>query len=236
MVFTCRDDAIAALSGPDPDARKAAADYLADEGSDAALGALIGALSDPVPDAQINAAEALGRSRRADAVEPLAAVLLNADAPGPTRQTAARSLGALGYPEGTAALLATLQSVLDDPEGTDHNVVRAAARSLGVLAQRIGDEAVRSQAVKGLSALLETHSAVLRQVAATALAAYADPRSVEPLTGALKDESWLVRQAAVLALADSGGEETLPLVTSMMDDPNRQVRVAAADALEKLSR
>ena len=125
--------------------------------------------------------------------------------------------------------------MIDDPERTDHNVVRAAARALGDIAPRIGDELQRGRAVDGLLRLLEAHSAILRQSAAVALAAYGDPRSVAPLTKCLSDPSWLVRQAAVLALADVADSRVGPAVEGMMNDPNRNVRVAAADALERLS-
>ena len=155
MVFTCRDEAVAALTGPDADARKAAADYLAEDGGEAATQALVAALGSSLTDIQINAAEALGNCQNLAAIEPLKAVLLNAAASAPTRQTAARSLGRLGSPDGIEALLGTIQAVIDDPERTDHNVVRAAARALGDIAPRIGDELQRGRAVDGLLRLLE---------------------------------------------------------------------------------
>jgi HEAT repeat protein len=235
-VFTCRDEAIAALTGPDADARKAAADYLADDGGDTAVQALVSALSSTHADVQINAAEALGNCRNSAAVVPLADVLRNNKAPDSTRQTAARSLGTLGHSEGIGPLIETIQEVLKDPEHTDHNVVRAAVRALGILGPLTGDAHSRTQVVDGLLALLDAHSAVLRQSAVVALAAYADPRSVKPLRKALSDESWLVRQATVLALAEVGGSEVGPAVEGMMNDSNRNVRIAAADALETLTR
>ena len=70
MVFTCRDEAVAALTGPDADARKAAADYLAEDGGEAATQALVAALGSSLTDIQINAAEALGNCRNLAAIEP----------------------------------------------------------------------------------------------------------------------------------------------------------------------
>lgn len=234
MVFTCRDEAIASLTGPDPDARKAAADFLAEDGSTASVQALVEALNSALADVQINVAEALGNCRKLAAVHPLSRVLLDPAAPAPMRQTAARSLGKLGFSDGIGPLINVLQQVIDDPERTDHHVVRAAARALGDLEGRTGDAEMRAMAVDGLLPLLDAHSAVLRQSAIVGLAGYGDPRSIAPLKQALNDESWLVRQAAVLALADVAGSDAVPVVEGMMNDPNRNVRVAAADALEKL--
>jgi HEAT repeat protein len=228
------EQAVEMLTGPDPDGRKMASVYLAEAGDEQGLSALVAALGHPLIDVRINAAEALGASGHPAAVQPLVSSLLDESQPGPVRQAAARSLGVLASSQGVPALTQVLHDVLDDPQRTDHNVVRAAARALAAAGPYVEDDETRAQAVTGLVGLLRADSAILRQVAVQALGAFGDARILPALVGALADPAWLVRQAAAQVIGELGDDANAERLNDLLRDSNRAVRIAAADALEKI--
>lgn len=151
------------------------------------------------------AAEALGQSGAAEAVQPLAE-LLEREEWKMVRLTAVEALGRLGDPRGVPALVEALQDL-------DRDVRQAAAEALG----KIGDP----QAAKPLLQVLrETYGHLmrddvndlnglvnwieeLRERVCETLGQLGEG-AVETLLGALQDKHWWVRQAAAEALGHIG--------------------------------
>ena len=224
------DEVIQALTGEDPDARKAAADELATLDDDRAREALVDALNHPATDVQINAAEALGKTGSAAVVAPLVAVLADRERAAPVRQATARALGTIAHPQSAPALVNVL------PDGNT-NVVRAAVRALGEIGARHEHADLRAYITGSLLPLLVGAEPIVAQVAAEALGRLRSERAVPSLIMALNCEEWPVRQAAAKALGEIGARVAGPQLTVIAEsDRSSAVRYAARRALERLSR
>jgi len=162
---------IGALKDRYTDVRKAAAEALGKIGAPA-VELLIAALKDKRMDRYVHeaAAEALGKSGDARAIEPLIAALKDEDTD--VRRYATKSLGEIGIPA-VELLIAALKD-------EDRVVRRGAVKTLGELKD--------ARAVEPLIAVLKDKNKYVREAAAEALGNLMDARAVEPLIGALKDK------------------------------------------------
>jgi HEAT repeat protein len=142
--------------------------------------------------ARKQAAEQLGKSWNADAIEPLAQSLSAETDPG-VRQAAAE---ALGNTWNDAAVEPLSQALLQDSSAA---VREAAASALGQLWQ---DRAVPYL----VDALMNERDAMVRERVALALGDSAGEEAVDALAQTLANDSrWFVREAAAIALAKLGG-------------------------------
>jgi HEAT repeat protein len=198
----------------------------------AALPSLLAALKHPEWLVRLHAVEALGKSRSADAVEPLLWVLFN-DQDQAIREDVVRALGQLG--DGRA--LEFLVTVMKEP-----GLRPLAVDALG----RIGDR----RAVLTLIAVLEGSD---RPVASRTVAGCGDSWNEEMETrgaavralGSLGDESAIpillkaldqtvTRADAAAALAKFGSKVVAPLLTIMTQTSDENMRFHVKDALAKV--
>ncbi len=205
------DTLLAAFMGSDPDARKEAADMLAELTDSAdrvrARSALLAALESQLRDVRISAAEALGNYPDAEIVQRLCDVTLH-DEYVNVRQAAARALGDTASPDAVPALLHAI--------GNDElKVVRAAAKSLGQAADPRGFEALAPLALQD--------NPPLAQIAVDALAAIGDDRAIPVLLAGLRHRSWLVRQAAARALLTFQDERIRPALEAALSVEKHKV-------------
>lgn len=192
--------------------RVSAAEELGQRREAAAVEALCGVLGDR--DARVGwaAAEALGRIRDARAVEPLIRAAKNPDFFG--RGMAIRALGQIGDPRAVEPLLEFLKGDPADIEGS------ASATALGEL----GDP----RAIPALAQALESRTSSVRISAAMALAAFKDPRAVQPLLRVTTERNHALSSelAAVEALGRIPATEALVSVVAGDDDPSIRERAA----------
>jgi HEAT repeat protein len=198
----------------------------------AALPSLLAALKHPEWLVRLHAVEALGKSRSADAVEPLLWVLFN-DQDQAIREDVVRALGQLG----DARALEFLVTVMKEP-----GLRPLAVDALG----RIGDR----RAVLTLIAVLEGSD---RPVASRTVAGCGDSWNEEMETrgaavralGSLGDESAIpillkaldqtvTRADAAAALAKFGSKVVAPLLTIMTQTSDENMRFHVKDALAKV--
>ena len=199
---------------------------------DAALPSLLEALKHPEWLVRLHAVEALGKSRSADAVEPLLWVLFN-DHDQAIREDVVRALGLLG--DGRA--MEFLVTVMKEP-----GLRPLAVEALG----KIGDR----RAVPVLIAVLEgsDRPVTLRTVAGCgdnwdqemetkgaavrALANLRDESAIPVLLKAL--EQTVTRADAAAALVTFGSKVIAPLVTIMTQTSDENMRFHAKDTLAKV--
>jgi HEAT repeat protein len=211
--------------------REEAATALAELG-ECALASLVGALKHSEWLVRLHAVEALGKSRSADAVEPLLWVLFN-DRDQAVREDVVRALGQLA----DARALEFLVMAMKEPR-----LRTLAVEALG----RIGDR----RAVPVLMAVLEGGD---RPVDTSPVAGCADSWDEEMNTkgaavralGSLGDEAAIpsllkalhetvTRADAATALVSFGTKVVAPLVTIMTQTPDENVRFYAKDALARV--
>ena len=160
------------------------------------------------------AADALGKLKDTQAVEPLSEVLLK-DGDADVRASAAQALGEIGDAKAVETLIKALN---DDDRGVREKAVAA----LG----KIGEDAFEPL-VQALSA----KKARVRKGAALALGNLRTKDAIEPLTKALHDKNFEVRWCAAQALANIGAFE--PLLEASKEE-DEEVRWCAVSALGKL--
>jgi len=185
---------------------------------------LITQLKDPDFRVRENAAQALGESKDARAVEPLIAALKNYKDPASrVRENAARALGKIKDPRAVEPLIAALGDSAYGPR-------EMAAKALG----EIKDPRAVEPLIAFLKASLKaTHfnqaDAGLAEEAERALGEIKDPRAVEPLIAVLKNpkdpggsqgsvDSWVFR-GAVQGLYKIGPPAVEPLIAALKN-PN----------------
>jgi HEAT repeat protein len=195
---------------------------------------LLAVAADERVDAEVRAAACwcLGRLGERQAVPALVASLQQQDAG--VRQAAVGALGELGELASQDAL-APLLALLATEANTD--VGRAIIYALGL----IGDRRALAPLVDVLRD--RDRPALLRAMAAEALADLRDPTAVDPLIAALSDELAEVRFFAAFALGEIGDTRALPALQERIDrdDANvvpgySSVRDEAARAREKILR
>jgi HEAT repeat protein len=165
-----------------------------------------------------NAASALGQIGDSRAVEPLIAVLSDADAG--VRHNAASALGQIGDPRAVEPLI----GVLSD------SVVYVRCCTVESLGQ-IGDP----DAVQPLIAVLSDPEAHVRRRAAYALGQIGDPDAVQPLITLLSDPHELVRFYGAGALARIADPDAVRPLITLLSDSYAPVRGIAAYALGRIA-
>ncbi len=205
------------LRDPDPQARLAAIQKLADFDAGEARKLLLPMLDDVDESVRLEAARVLGRKRVAEAVPRVSEWLAAGEKQ--VRVAAADVLGDIGDVSATQALT----RVLSDSES---EVRRAAVDALG----RIGGEA----AVVPLIGRLDDENMQVRREAAERLMHLGDPLAVIPLVERFVDSAKEVRIAAIRAVGRLGDERAVPALLRLLRDPLEEVRVSAAEALGNL--
>ena len=181
--------------------------------------ALVKALGDESPLVRAQAAEALGDSGDARAVEALATAVKDEFMLVGSR--AVTALGKIKSPESVSVLLA----VVTDTQSPLRAEAVAALHG-----------ATDTRAVAPLLAVLKSPDDILRQAAADALATIApgDTRVNDGLRVTLADANWLVRLAAVQALGQRKDAASAPAILGLLKDTNAAVRKAAVQALQDI--
>lgn len=187
--------------------------------------ALMAQLMNDNPQVRLSAAEALGISGEARAVEPLMTAL--EDVAAEVRRAAAIALGDIADPRSAEALV----GLLKDP---DDGVRMGAGYALRMLEEG---------AVVPLCAALGDVDAEVRLRATEILFDVGDERAIEPLITLLMDDDPDVRSAAARTLGHIGDARAVdPLVTAMILDPglpgypdgSTGVQQAIAEALAEI--
>lgn len=162
------------------------------------------------------AADKLGESGNAKAVEPL--ILALKEEKHPLSYYAENALVKCG-----AVAVEPLITALKD---SSREVRREAAKALG----KIGD----ARAVEPLIDALNDSHDWIRRNAVEALGKIGDKRAVEPLIAALKDSNWDVRKETIEVLVKIGDARAVePLIVALTDSP-WQVQSYVAEALGKI--
>ena len=178
---------------------------------------LVANLKSPNASTRQEAAAALGKSRRREAVTPLAALIRDPEAR--VRLEVVRALRALRDVSGVPALRASL--------GDGDRGVREEA--IGTLVE-IYTERDR---VGPVGRFLEIFS---DEYDRTSVAPYTvvDPTVEQGLAGSLRDQDPAIREQAALALGILNSRSALPALTNALRDPDTGVRGAAATAIGKV--
>lgn len=178
---------------------------------------LVANLKSPNPRTRLEAASALGKSRRREAVTPLAALVRDPEVK--VRLEAVRALRELRDLSAVPALVTSLQD---------------------------GDAKIREEAVVSLVEIYaepEKSGAIERFLdlftddydrGAIAPFVEVDPSVHEGLAHMLRDEDKDVRRAAAVALGSLNGRSVLDRLTAALQDPEPAVRGAAATAIGKV--
>jgi HEAT repeat protein len=145
----------------------------------------------------------------------------------------------------------TLEGTLDYAKGLDQcvsgrgtNVLPvqphpALRREPGILraGTRFGEErCTMADQVEDLLEALDDVDDATREEAAKALAALADPSTLESLLRACEDEFWSVRAHAAWGVAKIGGPKAIEALIALFNDPIMEVRNEAVDAMAHLGR
>jgi HEAT repeat protein len=242
-----------ALASEDANVRRMALAAWVDEEDEAAIPALTRALrSDPADEVRVEAARLLEPWGTAEAVDALAAALLDASAP--VRQAAAQSLSELKNPAVGERLLPWAGHPLPEVRAAALRGLRElrlpAAAEPALQALHDEDAAVRREAV-GVLGWLKWQSALpllaqlaqqdpaaeVRRIAAGALGLAAEPGldgAVAALVRALQDPAWTVREEAATTLGRLKAASAVEALLQTLDDAYWQVRLRAARALGRL--
>ena len=191
------------------------------------------------------AADALGKLKDTQAVEPLSEVLLR-DGDADVRASAAWALGEIGDASAVEKLIKALN---DEDSGVREKAVAALGKmgkdAYEPLVQALSAKKARvrkgaalalgnlrmKDAIKPLSEALHDKNFEVRWCAAQALA---NIGAFEPLIEASKEEDEEVRWCAVSALGKLKDERAVKHLISLLDDPSEKVRASAAWALGEI--
>ena len=199
---------------------------------DAALPSLLEALKHPEWLVRLHAGEALGKSRSADAVEPLLWVLFN-DHDQAIREDVIRALGQLGDGRALEFLMTVMKEPGLRPLAVDALGKIGDRRAVQVLIAVLegGDRPVASRTVAGCGDSwdeeMETKGAAVR-----ALGSLGDDSAIPVLLKAL--EQTVTRADAAAALAKFGSKVIAPLLTIMTQTSDENMRFHVKDALAKV--
>jgi HEAT repeat protein len=178
---------------------------------------LIANLKSPNAKTRQEAASALGKSRRREAVTPLAALVRDPD--GRVRMDVVRALRELRDPAAVPALVTSLS----DGEA------RVRAEAIQALIE-VYTERDRPSAVERFLDLFEDDF----DPAALPLYVKVEPSVVQALAATLRDEDADIRRAAAEAIGLLGGAAAVEQLTTALQDPDRGVRGEAAVALARV--
>jgi HEAT repeat protein len=211
--------------------REEIATALADIG-DPALPSLLEALKHPEWLVRLHAVEALGKSRSAEAVEPLLWVLFN-DHDQAVREDVVRALGQLGDDRAMEFLVTAMK---------EPGLRTLAVEALGKIGDRRavpvliailedGDRPVRSHALAGCGDSWDEEMNT-RGAAVRALAHLGDEAAIPSLLRAL--EPTVTRADAANALVQFGNKVIAPLLTMMTQTSDDNLRFHVKDALARV--
>ncbi|ANM30346.1 hypothetical protein ABI59_13350 [Acidobacteria bacterium Mor1] len=219
-------------------------------GDDESLAFMLERLAEGSPEERLNAAYALGRSGRDEAIEPLIQAAQSDDVEN-VRINAIEGLSELQAEERGQAFVDLLDdenptvrrtalAKLASPEFADH--VEGVSRLLqhedsetrSIAADALALMA-RQEAVPALIVATRDPEEEVRSRSAYALGKIRDPRGENALVAMLDDAEWAARANAVQALGMIGAASARPDLERLRDnDPHSQVRLAAENALDKL--
>jgi HEAT repeat protein len=178
---------------------------------------LVANLKSPTARTRESAAEALGKTRRREAVAPLSALVRD---PEPrVRMAVVDALRRLRDTSGVPALVTSLQD--GDPAIRDE--------AISAIVEVYGDR----ERGGAIDRFLETFS---DEYDRTSIAPYTtvDPAVYRGLAGAMRDERKNVRADAAFAIGILGGSSVARDLVVALQDPDSSVRAAAATALGKV--
>lgn len=178
---------------------------------------LVANLKSPTAKTRQAAVEALGKSRRVEAVAPVSALVRDPDEK--VRMEVVRALRTLRDPSGVPALVTSLQD--GDPAIRDEAISalvevyseRDRTGAVGRFLESFSDEYERSS--------VPPYTLV-------------DPIVYRGLAGALRDEKKNIRTDAAYAIGILGGGSAIPDLVTALQDPEADVRAAAATAIGKV--
>ena len=178
---------------------------------------LVANLKSPNANTRQDAAAALGKSRRREAVTPLAALVRDPEVR--VRLEVVRALRALRVTSGVPALVTSL--------GDGDRDVREEA--IGTLVELYTER----DRVGPVGRFLEIFS---DEYDRTSVAPYTvvDPTVENGLAGSLRDQDPAIREQAALALGILNARSALPALSNALRDPDAGVRGAAATAIGKV--
>ncbi|MGE0454200.1 MAG: HEAT repeat domain-containing protein [Vicinamibacteria bacterium] len=178
---------------------------------------LIANLKSPNAKTRQEAAVELGKSRRREAVAPLAALVRD-----PEEKVRLEVVRALRELRDLSAVPALVTSLADgDP--------RIREESIGTLVELYAER----QRETPVGRFLDMFSDEFDRASVPAYSTV-DPSVLSGLTSTLKDESASLREAAALALGILDGRSALPQLKEALQDPEPRVRGAAATAIGKI--
>lgn len=206
----------AAAKGPDPEKRRRAMSALVDLlRSSTALPLIREQLGDPDPGLRAQAAQWLGRFRRAECVNELREALED-EVPG-VRRAAALALALLGRQEGVAEILPLLQRP-DQRLGAAGALAELGLHKADILRAALGPKPEQED-----RHWLASHLAAMGVVEAR-------PLILELLAG--PDE--MARRVSVWSLAKLDGPHALPRLRELMDDPDDNIAWGAFHTMIEL--
>ena len=178
---------------------------------------LVANLKSPNASTRQEAAAALGKSRRREAVTPLAAMVRDPEVR--VRLEVVRALRALRDASGVPALITSL--------GDGDRDVREEA--IGTLVEIYTERDRVGQVGRFLEIFSDEYDR-------TSIAAYTvvDPAVENALAGSLRDQDPVIREQAALALGILNARAALPALANALRDPDAGVRGAVATAIGKV--
>jgi HEAT repeat protein len=176
---------------------------------------LVANLKSPSAKTRQEAAEALGKSRRREAIPPLSELVRDPEVK--VRMEVVRALRELRDVSAVPALV----TALGDGE------VKIREEAIGTLVE-IYAERERTGGVSGFLNLFSDDRASVPPYTAVAASVH------RALAGALRDEDKAIREEAALALGILDGRVALPDLLSALQDPEAAVRGGAATAIGKI--
>ena len=219
-------------------------------GDDDSLAFMLDRLAEGGDEERLNAAHALGRSGRAEAIAPLV-MAAQGDDDENVRINAIQALSDLDAEERGRVFVGLLEDESDlvrrtalgklaSPGFADHvlgvtPLLQHEDSGTRSIAADVLSIMGRQEAVPALIVATRDAEEDVRSRSAYALGKIRDPRAENALVIMLDDPEWAARANAVQALGMIGAASTRPILERLRDnDPHSQVRLAAENALEKL--
>jgi HEAT repeat protein len=170
-----------------------------------------------------NISDALAGMRELRAL-PLLATYLQNPLDEESGIAAARAVGAIGSPDGVAALR----------NGLGSTFVGVRAQALAAMRQLRAPAGVRAFTAANVMPLLSDADATVRREATMTLGSLRDASAIASLTGALQDSAPMVRKGAAWALGQIGSAQAAQALTQAQNDADPFVRSVATAALGRL--
>jgi HEAT repeat protein len=181
-----------------------------------AIAPLSEALDDWQLDTRMTAVQSLGRTRLAQAAEPIVESFM---------------VGGLKVPADPVAN-ALVRCFMDQPEALMPYLRRSLGESRDLLA-RVASELATPAMADEMLILAADRRPEVRACAARALSVAPLPLALPALADLTRDEVWFVRLRAAAALNEIPHPRVIPILLEAIRDSNRLVRMRAASALAK---